>query len=282
MSDGTVTPIIVASGTAGTAIAVGAQPAGVAFVPDQAPVASFTTSGTLTTGSSISFDASGSTVAYGTIANYAWDFGDGTSIVNTDTATTDHTYTASDTFTARVTVTSSAGTSTARVFTGQTMSRNGGPSATTTHEVTMAESLSLAPPATVTFADTLDGHDQTSIVAPAFGVTNSNTSGWSVTATSTQFTTGARVRFRPTRSVCNRHRRSPARPHARSPRTRRPIPTRCPQDRPRPPRRSSSTRRRARASGGKPSLRRSGLAIPANTYAGVYVSTWTFTISTGP
>ncbi len=115
MSNGTVTPIIVASGTAGTAIAVGAQPAGVAFVPDQAPVASYTTSGTLTTGSSISFDASGSTVAYGTIANYAWDFGDGTSIVNTDTATTDHPYTASDTFTARVTETSSAGTSTARV-----------------------------------------------------------------------------------------------------------------------------------------------------------------------
>src|SRR5207302_7471585 len=129
----TVTPIAVATNTPGTAIPVGASPQAVAFVPDQAPAASFTTTGTPVVGSSISFDASASTVAYGTIANYAWDFGDGTTAQNTSLPTIAHAYATGGSFTARVTETSSAGTSTTQVFTGQTMSRNGGPNATVAH-----------------------------------------------------------------------------------------------------------------------------------------------------
>jgi hypothetical protein len=81
-------------------------------------------------GSASSFDASASRVAYGTITSYAWNFGDGTSATTTTPAAT-HAYAAAGVYTATLTETDSAGTSTRRVFTGQTVSRNGGPSAAT-------------------------------------------------------------------------------------------------------------------------------------------------------
>ncbi len=161
------------------------------------------------------------------------------------------------------------------------MSRNGGPSATTTHELTMAESLSLTPPATVTFADTLNGHDQTSIVAPAFGVTNSNASGWSVTATSTQFTTGARTL--PTDAISVQSAPTIARVTTCTLATNQATyPYTLPAGSTAP---TATQLFNAAASTGlgsqtvTPAFR---LAIPANTYAGVYMSTSTFTISTGP
>jgi YVTN family beta-propeller protein len=140
----TVTPITVATRTAGTPIAVGTGPNGIAIVPDQAPVASFTAT-TAAAGAPTSFDASASTVAYGTIASYAWNFGDG-GVATTTGPTTTHTYASGGSYTATLTLTSSAGTSTTKVFTGQTVSRNGGPSATTTRSVTVN-----GPAATVTF-----------------------------------------------------------------------------------------------------------------------------------
>ena len=68
------------------------------------------------------------------MTSYAWNFGDG-SKVTTASPTVTHTYTSPGVYTATLTVTDSAGTSTTEVFTGQTMSRNGGPSATTSHQV---------------------------------------------------------------------------------------------------------------------------------------------------
>ena len=68
---------------------------------------------------------------YGTITSYAWNFGDGVT-ATTATPTTTHTYATGGNYPVSVTETDSAGTSTARVFTGQTMSRNGGPQATAT------------------------------------------------------------------------------------------------------------------------------------------------------
>ena len=68
---------------------------------------------------------------YGTIATYRWDFGDGTPVVTSATPVTKHTYATGGAYVVTVTETSSGGTSTAKVFTGQTMNRNGGPSATT-------------------------------------------------------------------------------------------------------------------------------------------------------
>ena len=67
---------------------------------------------------------------------YAWNFGDGRTGLTTS-PTVSHTYAAAGTYTVTLTVTDSAGTSTTQVFTGQTMSRNGGPSAQRTKTVTI-------------------------------------------------------------------------------------------------------------------------------------------------
>jgi YVTN family beta-propeller protein len=141
-SSNSVTPVNTATQTAGAEIKVASGPDGIAITPDEAPVASFTvTAGTA--GSPSSFDASASSVAYGTITTYAWNFGDGAS-ATTSTPTTTHTYAAAGDYTATLTETDSAGTSTTQVFTGQTVSRNGGPSAQRSRTVAVA-SATLAP-----------------------------------------------------------------------------------------------------------------------------------------
>ncbi len=124
---GTVTPIDLSTKTVGTPILVGPGPAGIAITPDQAPIARLAVTPE-PSGRATGFNASASTVAFGTIVSYSWTFGDGTT-ANTTTPATTHTYNAPGTYTATVTETDSAGTSTTQVFTGQTMSRNGGPSA---------------------------------------------------------------------------------------------------------------------------------------------------------
>jgi hypothetical protein len=101
----------------------------IAITPDQAPVAHLHVT-LAAIGSPSTLDASASTVAYGTIASYHWNFGDGATATTTTPVTT-HTYTGGS-YTASVTETSSAGTSTTQVFTGQTASQNGGPQATAT------------------------------------------------------------------------------------------------------------------------------------------------------
>ena len=84
-------------------------PEDVAVTPDQAPVAGLTSvSGTA--GSPVNFDASASTVTYGTITNYAWDFGDGSS-ANTPGPTVSHTFGAATTYAVTVVETDSGGTS---------------------------------------------------------------------------------------------------------------------------------------------------------------------------
>jgi YVTN family beta-propeller protein len=129
---GTLVPVDLASGTAVTPIPLGSEgtnPVAIAITPDQAPVAHLHVT-LAANGSPSTFDASASTVAYGTIASYDWNFGDGTTETTTTPVTT-HTYTGGS-YTASVTETSSAGTSTTEVFTGQTASQNGGQQATAT------------------------------------------------------------------------------------------------------------------------------------------------------
>lgn len=106
---------------------------GVAITPDPAPTARFTYT---IAGSALTFDASASTSPIGTIASYAWDFGDGQTETTT-TPTTAHTYCTAGNYTVTLTVTNTGGTSTAVTFTGQTVSNWGGPSAVTTLQITI-------------------------------------------------------------------------------------------------------------------------------------------------
>ena len=119
----TVTPIDTATNTAGNPISVGTGPVGVAITPDEAPVANLSVTAKPRRKTS-RFDASTSTVTYGSIATYAWKFGDGTKSTTTKPTTT-HVYAKAGTYKVSVTETSSGGTSTAVVFTGQTVGNNG-------------------------------------------------------------------------------------------------------------------------------------------------------------
>ncbi len=112
----------------------------IVVTPDQAPVASFvaTPAGP---GQPTSFDASASTVAYGTIASYHWVFGDGSS-QDTSGPTTTHSYATGGIYSVSLTETDSAGTSVSgsppsTIFTGQTMTRRGGPEAQATRRVSI-------------------------------------------------------------------------------------------------------------------------------------------------
>ena len=101
--------------------------------PDQAPTALFNTS---VKGLTVSFDGSDSSSPVGTIAAYAWNFGDGQSITTT-APTVSHTYLTSGIYTITLTVTNTAGTSTNVTFTGQMVSNNGGPSAVLQRQISV-------------------------------------------------------------------------------------------------------------------------------------------------
>jgi large repetitive protein len=110
-------------------VGVDGQAVSIAFGPDQAPNAALS----VTPGpqyQSTQFDASASTSPYGTITNYAWDFGDGTT-ADTTTPATSHVYTSPSPFTATVTETDSLGTSTSATTLGNGIEnlRSGGPQA---------------------------------------------------------------------------------------------------------------------------------------------------------
>ncbi len=100
---------------------------------DPAPIASFSSTVQLA-GHSTSFNASASFSPIGTIASYAWDFGDGTA-ATTFSPFINHTYATPGNYTATLTVTNSSGTSTTQVFSSGFMSKNGGPVAVISHEV---------------------------------------------------------------------------------------------------------------------------------------------------
>jgi YVTN family beta-propeller protein len=165
-TSGTVTPINLSTKTAGSPISVGLNPTGIAITPDQAPTARLAVA-PKPAGSPTGFDASASTVASGKIASYVWTFGDGTSATTT-VPTITHAYGTPGTYRATVTETDSAGTSTTQVFTGQTVSRNGGPSATA------SQAVDIPPPPSVV--------DVTPRKGPSFGFTLVRISGNDLTS----------------------------------------------------------------------------------------------------
>ena len=85
----------------------------------------------------VPFDASGSSDPDGTIAGYAWDFGDGHS-ARDGGARPAHAYAKPGRYRVTLTVTDQEGCSTAFVFTGQTAYCNGGPQATQVRTVGVA------------------------------------------------------------------------------------------------------------------------------------------------
>jgi YVTN family beta-propeller protein len=130
-----VAPIAVATGTVGPSIPVGSQPWGIAFAPDQAPVAQISSVIARPAGGT-TFDASGSSDPDGSVASYHWDFGDGTATQTTTSPTITHAYPShGGSYTASLTVVDNEGCSTALVYTGQTASCNGKPTATTSQSV---------------------------------------------------------------------------------------------------------------------------------------------------
>ena len=135
-----VTPIATSTNIAGTTITVGTDPIDVAITPDQAPVAELSVTPE-PAGTPTSFDASASVAPSSAIVSYFWNFGDGHT-QTTSVPTVTHTYATADTYTAAVTETDAAGTSTSQVFTGQTVSLNGGPGAVATASVVIVSCTS--------------------------------------------------------------------------------------------------------------------------------------------
>lgn len=124
---GWATPINIATNTAEAQVRTGYKSEAVAITPDQAPVAAF--SARLgPAGAPSTFDGTASTSASSPIAAYQWDFGDGTRLTSS-AALVQHTYARPGLYVVTLTVTDEGGTSTVQVFTGQTMSNNGGPQA---------------------------------------------------------------------------------------------------------------------------------------------------------
>jgi PKD repeat protein len=83
------------------------------FVSNSPPTASFTvTPNPAAIGATVTFNGSASADPGGTIANYAWDFGDGTASATNAAATITHPYAAAGTYIAQLTVTDGNGAST--------------------------------------------------------------------------------------------------------------------------------------------------------------------------
>ena len=122
----------------GSPIQVGVRPGGIAITPDQAPLASFAPAFTRP-GVPLTLNGSASRDPDGTIASFAWGFGDGSAGLNTGTTpTATHTYAAPGTYAATLAVTDNEGCSSALIFTGQTAYCNGLASASQTQPVTVA------------------------------------------------------------------------------------------------------------------------------------------------
>lgn len=107
-----------------------------AAVPNQPPVASFATQ-RVRPGVPATLNAGASTDPDGTVAGFAWAFGDGGTAV-APTRTVQHTFAKPGKYTVTLTLTDNEGCSTAFVFTGQTAYCNGQPTAAQAKTVVVA------------------------------------------------------------------------------------------------------------------------------------------------
>jgi YVTN family beta-propeller protein len=121
----------------------GPSPQGLAIVPDQGPTADFSST-PAQAGTATGFDASASTDPEGTVAEYAWDFGDGNT-ATTALPTTSHTYAAGGAYDVTLTVTDNEGCANLLLFSGHTASCNPNTLAAKTSQVTIAAAPTPTP-----------------------------------------------------------------------------------------------------------------------------------------
>jgi YVTN family beta-propeller protein len=137
---GNVSVFRTASNSVTGSIATGAGPTGIAIVPNQGPTASFlVTPQRRFAKRRLTFQAGASRDPDGTVANYAWDWGDGKRAQGLQTRRT-HTYSKPGTYTATLTVTDNEGCSNEMIFTGQTASCNGTTAAVASATITVIDS----------------------------------------------------------------------------------------------------------------------------------------------
>jgi YVTN family beta-propeller protein len=137
---GNVSIFRTASNSVTGSIATGAGPTGLAIVPNQGPTASFlVTPQRRFVKRRLTFQAGASRDSDGTVANYAWNWGDGKRAQGPQTRRT-HTYSKPGTYTATLTVTDNEGCSNELVFTGQTASCNGTAAAVASATITVIDS----------------------------------------------------------------------------------------------------------------------------------------------
>jgi len=117
--------------------------AGIALSPSQPPVATFTVTAASARRASV-FDARASRDPDGTIARYDWSFGDGSRTLDGGPRVR-HVFATAGTRNVTLTVTDADGTSTARLWTGARMLRNGGPAAQATRRVTITAAGAARP-----------------------------------------------------------------------------------------------------------------------------------------
>ena len=130
-------------------VALTGEPASLAVTPDQPPVAAFTAS-SAPPGSPTTFNASTSSVSFGAVTAFEWDFGDGTPTVGPLSGPlADHVYATPGTYTVTLTLTTSAGSTTTstRLHTGHGVLRAGGAATSSaTHALVIHSSLGALDP----------------------------------------------------------------------------------------------------------------------------------------
>jgi 6-phosphogluconolactonase (cycloisomerase 2 family) len=133
----------------GSALTTNGNHGSLAITPDLGPEARLDPS-PAAAGSVSNFQGGGSTDEDGTVAQWHWDFGDGTTA---DGAGVSHTYANAGPYTVRLTVTDDEGCSTASSYTGQSFACAGNQYATTTRV------LDIPPPTSVTTPEPSCQHD---------------------------------------------------------------------------------------------------------------------------
>ena len=131
------------------------DPSGVVIPADQGPTASFTAVPGAP-GGETAFDATGSSDVDGSIAEYDWSFGDGTTAIDAGTSPS-HVYASAGTYTVTLHVTDDAGCSTTSVFTGQSAYCHGNPAAEVQQQVTIGAGATTSTTAPTTTAGTTTG-----------------------------------------------------------------------------------------------------------------------------